>query len=155
MRLCLNPKKFVAGAFALSLMLGLAACSDSKEDDEKLKPEGDAAAEPAEPATAAETPAPAPAPVAAAAPAPSPAPSATVEKNRVVRFVASEEVVIAAEPKDGAATVGKIAKGEKVLVVEQSGWGRIADGMFVKLDHLSNKGVARDRQPAVWQEPTH
>ena len=162
MRLSVNFKGTVAAAFAVSLLLGLGACSDSKEDEEKLKPEGKEAAEPqaSEPAPAAEAtaaaePAPAPAPTAAAAPAPTPAPTATVEKNRVVRFVSAEEAAITVEPKDGAATVGKLVKGDKVMVVEQNGWGRITDNKFVKLDHLSNKGVAHDRQPAVWQAPAH
>ena len=45
MRLAASLSKVVAGLFAVSLVAGLSACSDAKEDDENLKPEGDAAAE--------------------------------------------------------------------------------------------------------------
>jgi pyruvate/2-oxoglutarate dehydrogenase complex dihydrolipoamide acyltransferase (E2) component len=174
-------------AVAATLTWGLTACSDSKEDDEKLDNEaaesssesgdkadaaekagdGDsgaatqgaadtaaAASAPATPA-AAPTPPPVPAPAATTAATPAPAPSAPATSSRVVRYVNTDKVDIHGQPADGAPTVGMLLKGDRVMVVEENGWGRISDNMFIKLDQLSNRAVARDRQPAHWQPPTH
>lgn len=87
---------------------------------------------------------------------PTPAPQAvsgSVETNRVVRFVTADEAVVHEQASDTAASVGKLTRGDKVIVIEENGWGRISDGMFIKLDTLSAKAVDRHRQPAVWTRP--
>ncbi len=155
-----NLRSLATLSFAFVTVVGLSACSGAKEDDEKLATEGEEAE--AQGSAANEVAAAEPAPVAAPEPAavetPAPAPAqgnATVDKNRVVRYVSGDQVTIAAEPKDGAPVVGKLVKGDRVLVVEQGGWGKIGDGMFVNLKNLSNKGVPAERQPAQWSKPAH
>ncbi len=152
-----NLRRVVILPFVLFTAVGLSACSGSKEDEEKLAVDGEEAE--AQGSSANEVAA-EPAPVATPEPAkaqatPAPATNATVDKSRVVRFVAGDHVTIASEPKDGAAVVGKLVKGDRVLIVEQNGWGKIADGMFVNLKHLSHKGVPAERQPAQWTPPAH
>lgn len=89
-------------------------------------------------------------------PAPSMAPSGSgIDPSRVVRFVKLDEAGIHGGPQDSAELVGKLLKGDRVLIVEENGWGRIADGMFIKLDALANRAVPRHRQPAVWYAPAH
>lgn len=155
-----NLRSFAPVTFAVFALIGLSACSGAKEDDEKLATEGEEAeaqGSAAEEVAAAEpAPEPTPEPAKVETPAPPAAPSnATVDKNRVVRFVSGDQATIASEPKDGAAVVGKLVKGDRVLVVEQNGWGKIGDGMFVNLKSLSHKGVPAERQPAQWTPPAH
>jgi hypothetical protein len=74
---------------------------------------------------------------------------------RVVRFVSVKEAVLNSGPSDNAPKVGVLPKGERVMVVEENGWGRVADDMFVKLNALSNKAVPRNREKASWSKPAH
>ncbi len=153
-----NLRRIFILPFALFTVVGLSACSGSKEDEEKLAVEGEEAEAQGSSANEVATLEPAPAATpepAKAEPTPAPAVSASVDKSRVVRFVSGDQVTIASEPKDGAAVVGKLVKGDRVLIVEQNGWGKIADGMFVNLKHLSPKGVPAERQPAQWTPPAH
>lgn len=137
--------------------LALGGCSGAKSDDEALdaEPEAETTADEGKPAPTAE-PAAATAKAEAVAtpqPASAPAGDVAVDPTRVVRFVNVEEATIHGSAQDGGESVGKLLKGDRVLVVEQNGWGRIADGMFIKLDGLSKKAVPRHVQPAVWTPP--
>lgn len=84
-----------------------------------------------------------------------PAVNSTVDKNRVVRYVNSGEVVVRGQPNDKSEAVGKLSKGDMILVIEGDGWGKISENMFIRLDSLSKKAVPRDRTPAVWGKPAH
>ncbi len=146
------------------LTLGLVSvfgvgCSGSQQEDadkletsdEKAEEEPKAAVEETETeaAAAAET-----APVAEVA-APAASTTGSVDKNRVVRYVTIDEVVIRGQPNDTAEQVGKLQKGDMILVVEENGWCKISDTMFIKADALTAKAVARKRTPASWQKPAH
>lgn len=93
------------------------------------------------------------APVAAPA-APSAAPADTggigPQPNRFVRYVKVASATVHAEPNEGSASVVTLSKGDHILVSEENGWGKIADGRYIKLSDLSNKGVPRDRTPVSW-----
>lgn len=104
--------------------------------------------------------APPPAPLAPGAPAStaSPAPpSAPVggdevapQPNRFVRYIQVASAAVHAEPQDSAPTVVTLAKGDHVLVSEENGWGKIANGKYIKLSDLSQKAIARDRATLTW-----
>lgn len=152
----------LAAAMGLVSILGV-GCSGSQQEEEKIEvteePKAEKAAEVVE---AVEEPAeeaavtPEALPVAATpAPAPAPAAATAADKSRVVRYVSQDEVMIHGQPNDKAEPVGKLKKGDMILVVETAGWGKISDNMFIKADALSNKAVPRNRTPAVWGKPTH
>jgi hypothetical protein len=85
-------------------------------------------------------------------------PSATtgsVDKNRVVRYVNADEGIIRGQPNDTAEQVGRLQKGDMILVVEENGWCKISENMFIKADVLTSKAVARKRVPATWNKPAH
>lgn len=88
-----------------------------------------------------------------AAASPAPSPVASESKDRVVRYVTGKKIPIYAGPNDKASKVGNLERGERIMIVEENGWGRIADNMFVKLSALSTKAVPRNRQPTKWSKP--
>ena len=88
-------------------------------------------------------------------PAPTASPAPTDGRPRVVRYVSSKEAVLRAAPSDTAAKVGVLPKGERIMIVEENGWGRVADDIFVKLNALSPKAVPRKREKANWSKPAH
>ena len=165
----LSYASIFAAAFALS------ACTtskgDSPEGQEELSAQGEEAAEPGTEEAAATTAEPGEAAIQDAAPQPpmetaTAAPAAAPQSDtaaaakadgqgRVVRYVSMKQAVIHASPSDQAAKVGNLPRGERIMVVEENGWGRITDGMFVKLDALSTKAVPRNRKPATWNKPAH
>ena len=55
----------------------------------------------------------------------------------------------------GRGLVIELNKGDRVMVIEEAGWGRISDNMFIKGDRLSAKAIARNRHPAVWNPPSN
>lgn len=158
MRLDLLTTRIATAAFATFVLIGTSACSGSKEDEEKLAVEGEEAEAQGSDAgatneVAISEPAPEPEPAKIVEPEPvAPVQNAAVDKSRVVRYVTAEGVSIHSEAKDGSSVVGTLAKGDRVLVVEQNGWGKVGDGLFVKMNHLSAKGVGRERQPAQWKK---
>jgi hypothetical protein len=83
------------------------------------------------------------------------APTGSVDKNRVVRYVIADEGVIRSQPNDTAEQVGKLQKGDMILVIEENGWCKISDTLFIKADSVSPKAVARKRAPAAWTKPAH
>jgi hypothetical protein len=117
------------------------------------------AAESSVPPPVATAPAPE-APAAAAAPeapaaAAAPTPAADTggigpQPNRFVRYVKVTSATVHAEPNETSASVVTLVKGDHILVSEENGWGKIADGRYIKLSDLSNKGVPRDRTPLSW-----
>lgn len=104
---------------------------------------------PEAPAAAPSTP---PAEATAAAPAAVSTPADG--KARVVRYVSAKEAVLRSAPNDKAAKVGVLPKGERVMVIEENGWGRVSDDMYIKLNSLSAKAVPRKREKASWSKPT-
>ena len=136
-------------------------CSGSQQEDadkleateEKPVEEPKAAAVDETEAAAAEEPVPVaevPAPAAAA-----PASTGSVDKNRVVRYVSTDEGIIRSQPNDTAEQVGRLQKGDMILVVEENGWCKISESMFIKSNTVTPKAVARKRTPASWQKPAH
>ena len=79
----------------------------------------------------------------------------TVEPTRVVRYVKADSAALRSGPSDQAQALGQLVKGDRVLVVEENGWGRISDGLYIRLDDVSKKAVAAERQPAQWTAPAH
>jgi hypothetical protein len=157
-------RKLISSIAAMGLVsiLGV-GCSGSQQEEEKLEasPADEKAEEPkAEEEPAAEegdteaSVAPEPVPV-AEVPSPAPASNSAADKNRVVRYINSDVVTIHGQPSDSAEPVGKLMKGDMILVVEDGGWGKISDNMFVKTNVLTKKAVPRNRNPAVWGKPTH
>jgi hypothetical protein len=166
--------KTVGGLMRTALMsatlgLGLTACSDQQQDEEKPEASTQEAAAPEEPAEPEEPAAPTealeepppPAPEAALAPAPAPAPEPAAptggeaDTARVVRYITEDDTPIMGTASDSGQAVGKLNKGDRVMVIEDGGWGRISDNMFIKADRLSAKAVARNRHPAVWNPPSN
>lgn len=96
--------------------------------------------------------APEPPPAAAAAPAAAPPPAQGVAPipNRTVRYVQVASATVHSEPNESSAAVVSLVKGDHILVSEENGWGKIADGKYIKLSDLSTKGVPRDRSPLAW-----
>ena len=51
----------------------------------------------------------------------------------------------------GSVSAYVLEQGDHPLVLEQGDWARIHDGQYVASSQLSVKGVARKRQPSIWQ----
>ena len=168
-----NKLASLSYASVFAAALALSACTTSKGDgsgvQEELPAQGEETAEPGTEEAAATTQETGDAAIQEAAPqtptgtaaaatnaAPrSETPATANSPGRVVRYVSMKEAAIHASPSDQAAMVGNLPRGERVMVVEENGWGRIADGMFVKLEALSTKAVPRNRKPATWNKPAH
>ncbi len=146
-------------ALGLVSVFGVGCSGSQQEDVEKLET-SDETKEEAPKAeteeTAEEAEEPATAPVAeVATPAASSVATGSVDKNRVVRYVSVDEGVIRGQPNDTAEQVGKLQKGDMILVVEENGWCKISDSMYIKGDSVTPKAVARKRTPAAWTKPAH
>lgn len=156
-----------------AMAFGMTGCSGGQEDDEKLavsdeeaaaqgsaeaSANGEAAAEDeadAEPAEAVAQDIPAddvPTPDAGATMAQG---GGSADAGRVVRYVNASPSPLFNAASSSAGNVGQLVKGDRVMVVIEGGFGRIADGMFIQTDHLSAKPVARERKDAVWHTPAH
>lgn len=152
------PVKLLGLAFCLCA--SMTACSGAQEEQEPVAAEKTVEKEPevAE-ATEEKTPpeevpaAPQLLPQPQKEVAPTPAVAAS-GNNRVVRYLKADTTIMAA-PKDDAAKVATMKKGDRVIVSEEGAWARIADNMFVKADVISAKAVAPERHNAVWQSPSH
>jgi len=89
-------------------------------------------------------------------PVPEAAPTTgSVDKSRVVRYVTADDAVLRGQPNENAELVGRLQKGDMILVVEESGWCKISDNMFIRADQVTSKAVARKRVPASWHKPAH
>jgi hypothetical protein len=87
------------------------------------------------------------------APAPAAGGAAAPTSNRVLRYVKKGGAAIYAEPNKGAAKVGELEQGDRVLIVPEGAWGRINDNNFVELKNLTEKGVGREKRKNKWQKP--
>jgi hypothetical protein len=149
----------MTAVLVVSGFLIVTGCSGSQEDEEKMEatPEEEPKEEAAEPV--AEEPAEEAAVTEEAAPVaevPStPSMNSAVDKSRVVRYVSKDQATVHGQPDEKAETVGKLMKGDMILVVETNGWGKISDTMYIRLNSLSKKAVPRTRNPAVWGKPAH
>jgi hypothetical protein len=89
-------------------------------------------------------------PATMAAPAPAPAPVASdrapIPGGRV-RYVTSTVQVVNAP---GGAPVFTLETGDHPVTWEENGWLRISTGMYVPVDAMSDKGVARPMQGKGW-----
>lgn len=126
------------------------AQAEEATTEAQAAPSAEAAPTPEAPAAAPSTP---PAEATAAAPAPTAVSTPADGKARVVRYVSTKEAVLRSAPNDKAAKVGVLPKGERVMVIEENGWGRVSDDMFIKLNSLSAKAVPRKREKASWSKP--
>jgi hypothetical protein len=145
-------------ALGLVSVFGVGCSGSQQEDADKLETSEEAKEETPKAETeetVEEAEEPATAPVAEVAPAASSVAIGSVDKNRVVRYVSAEEGVIRGQPSDTAEQVGKLPKGEMILVVEENGWYKISDSMYIKADSVTPKAVARKRNPATWNKPAH
>jgi hypothetical protein len=146
----------LAGALAL----GLSACSGQQEEMEEAVEAAEDAEEMAE-EVVEEEPAEEPEAVVEEAPEPEAVEPVAetmkpvVEAKRVVRFVTENGVSVYSQAKAGASEVGKLNKGDRILVIEEGDWARITDSMFIKVEDLSSKAVARERTKRVWSKPAH
>jgi hypothetical protein len=182
MKLQITGKLLALGLAAMAF--AMTGCSGSQQEDEKLEVEGEEGAEaqaegsaeatdnadgeataedggdaePTEP-VAQDTPAEDPTPDTAASPSTSAggyaATGGGTEAGRVVRYVNAAQAPLFGAANATAASVGQLLKGDRVMVVIEGSYARIADGMFIKVDHLSAKPVARERKDAVWKAPAH
>ena len=183
MKLTTTGKLLALGIAAMAF--AMTGCSGGQEEDEKLEvsdeegeaqssaeasdsangegeataqAEGEADAEPTD-AVAQDTPAdevPTPDSAASVGNAGSaPVGGGMVDTGRVVRYVNAPVAPLLNAASTSAGNVGQLTKGERVMVVIEGAYARITDGMFIKVDHLSAKPVARERKDAVWQAPAH
>lgn len=81
--------------------------------------------------------------------------SATAEKSRVVRHVKVKLAQLRAEPSASAKSVGRLVRGDRIIVDVEKGWGRIGDGIYIKLSDTAAKPVAVKRRPSEWMPPAH
>lgn len=145
-----------------SIMLSLQGCFGGDEEEQTLEAtpeEGAAQVEeaPATPPVAVE-----PEPVvaqeeiqpAASEPAKieTPPPVAASTGQKVVMFVKSVNASIRAEPKDDAKVVGKLEKGDHILVFITGEWAQISDGKYVTVSDLSEKPIPRARKKSKWSK---
>ncbi len=110
-----------------------------------------AASEPAAPAAAPAAAAP-PAPAAAAQPV---AASGGAGPGRVVRYIQADQTVLHAAASDAAPVALQLTQGDILMVVEENGWGRVTDQLFVKLDAVSARAVPRTFAKPEWLPPAH
>ncbi|MEN9836331.1 MAG: hypothetical protein RL011_2524 [Pseudomonadota bacterium] len=76
-------------------------------------------------------------------------------QGRVVRHVKVKQATLRSGPSAKAESVGQLTRGERIIVDVENGWGRIADGLYIKLSDTAPKPVAVKRQRAEWMPPAH
>jgi len=137
----------------------LNACSSGNEDDATLEmkepveavavesaaPEANPSSSVAIPAAAAETSsAPGTAPVAM------PSAGSAMNTSRRVMYVKVDGAVVREKAEPKAKVVGKLEKGDHLLVTLEGDWARTDDGKFISAKVLSEKGIGRDKKDATW-----
>ena len=140
----------------------VASCSTKSEDDASLeenepveasaeKVPADSSGSPS--AAAPEAPEAKPA-ESVAAPAASGAPgesSASMASSaRRVMYVKSNGVAMREKAEPNAKVVGKLGKGDHILVTIEGEWARTDDGKFISMKSLSEKGIGRAKKDASW-----
>jgi len=93
-----------------------------------------------------------PAPAAQAA---APTAPAAAGSSRVVRYIQADQTNLYAAADDGAPVTRSVDQGDILMVVEENGWGRITDNLFVKLDSVASRAVPRSFTIPEWQAPAH
>ena len=168
MNLTIKKQILILGAFAIS---GLTACSSGKEDDSSLEMKEPVEAAPAASATAdaaaassvvvakEETAVATPAPAAKVAPVPSSGAGQVMNTSRRVMYVKVNGAVMRERAEPKAKVVGKLEKGDHLLVSIEGDWAKTDDGKFISVKVLSEKGVGRVKKGATWsggvkQDPT-
>jgi len=76
-------------------------------------------------------------------------PVVTGDGEASVQYVKSKNCPLVDAP--GGKVVGKLTRGEHLLVWTEGEWSKTSDGHYVATKHLSKKGVARVRTPATWK----
>lgn len=71
------------------------------------------------------------------------------DPSRVVRYVARDGAEVY-DSAGGSNVVATMRRGESLMVVEQEGYGRISDGMFMQAADLSREAVPRTFDARVW-----
>ena len=138
----------------------VASCSTKSEDDASLeenepveasaeKVPADSSGSPSAPAASEAIPA-----ESVAAPAAS---GASVESSasmassaRRVMYVKSNGVAMREKAEPKAKVVGKLGKGDHILVTIEGEWARTDDGKFISMKSLSEKGIGRVKKDASW-----
>ena len=85
---------------------------------------------------------------AAAAPAPAANTAMTPRSNGRVRYVKEGGVQVVNAPN--GSPVMTLEQGEHPVTWEENGWLKITDGLYVPVDSMSTKGVARARGQLSW-----
>ena len=108
----------------------------------------------AAPAAQAAAPAAQAAAPAAQAAAPAAAPAAA-GSSRVVRYIQADQTSLYAAANEQAPVTRSLDQGDILMVVEENGWGRVTDDLFVKLDSVASRAVPRSFAIPEWQAPAH
>jgi hypothetical protein len=69
-----------------------------------------------------------------------------------VKYVRSDRLSIYSQPNASSASLGKLEKGDHILVSIEGDWARLASGGFVQLASLSDKGIGRSRGQGTWMD---
>jgi len=137
---------------AATLALALGGCS-SKQQEEEVTATEDTTAESApeetvEPAAESLAPETAESLSEGVAPAQPQNAEATTSSGASVKYVSAESCPVLDAPN--GKEVGKLTRGEHILVWNEGEWSKTPEGHYVASKHLSAKGIGRERAPAVW-----
>ena len=119
------------------------AKSDAKADaksDAKAAPSAPAA-EPAAPQLSD--------PASAAIPVPA-SPSSAASGSRRVMYVKSNGTALHDQADAKSKVVGKLHRGDHILVTIEGDWAHTDDGKFIQLKSLSEKGIGHAKTKATW-----
>ena len=146
----LRPTVLRGTMFAVltAAMAATYACSGDQETPEEAVDKGsgsgsEAAAAPEEEKTAAEpeeappAAAPAPAPAPTPAPAPAPAEPSGFDGQKVTRYVTSFALKVRSAPSKEAPVVRHVKWGDKLEVVINGEWAKLAPGQYISNNRLS------------------
>ena len=90
-----------------------------------------------------------------AAPAAQAAAPAAAGSSRVVRYIQADQTSLYAAANEQAPVTRSLDQGDILMVVEENGWGRVTDDLFVKLDSVASRAVPRSFAIPEWQAPAH
>lgn len=141
--------------------LALSGCSSTKEDDSTLeaeepvdaapqastKPEAVPSSSVALPGAAESSGSAQVSTVQSSAPA---APAAMMNSSRRVMYVKVDGAVLRDKADPKAKVIGKLDKGDHLLVSVEGDWAHTDDGKFISTKVLSDKGIGRKKNGAAW-----
>jgi hypothetical protein len=155
MKLTIKKQMLILGVLTVG---GLTACSSGKQDDESMEMKEPVEAAPAEPGAPEAKPSSSVAapqePAAVAAPAPMPSVGPVMNTSRRVMYVKVDGAVLREKAEAKAKIVGKLEKGDHLLVTLEGDWAKTDDGKFISAKVLSEKGVGRGKKDASWSGGT-